>query len=123
MKKIAIYAAVYLGIAAVVLVLIFTWPWFVPQQDWGNSVYRGTIVHTAKVEEGYLVYLDCPTRSELLYIMLVTEESEVEEKLKNWIPYGFTGDQVEVVARQTPEEEPVEGQYVHLVETMVLWTE
>lgn len=123
MKKIVIYTAAFMAIAAIVLVLVFTWPWFVPEPDWGNGVYRGTIVHTAKVGEGYLVYLDCPTKSELLHIMLVTEESEVEEKLQNWLPYGFTGDQVEVVARQTPEEEPVAGQYVQLVEKMILWEE
>ena len=127
MKKIAIYTAAYLALVAIVLALMFTWPWdwpwFEAQQDGGNMVYRGTIVHTAKVEEGYLVYLDCPTESELLYILLVTEESQVEEKLHNWLPYGFTGDKVEAVACQTLEEEPVGGQYVHLVESMILWTE
>ena len=121
MKKTVIVIIISLIIVAVAISVFLDLPQSIKQDKYGKTVLRGTIVHTAKVDEGYLIYLNCPERSDLLYLLLATKETAVEEKLDNWIKYGFAGDYVEAVVNNYTESDPVAVQYVQLVESIYLY--
>lgn len=118
MKKIIIACLAFFLIVVIALLPFLLPPKEYPA-DYGPAILRGTIVHTAQIDEGHLVYVSSPDWSDLLYIFLITEESDVEQALMNMIQYGFSGDYIEVVANT--EAELVAGQYVRLVETMKLY--
>lgn len=121
MKKIIIATSAFILVAIIVVLALYFPPVrSAPVADYGPPLLRGTIVHTGQIEEGYLVYVSSPERSDLLYIFLITEESEVEQKLMNVIHYGFSGDYVEIVANT--ETDFIAGQYVRVIETMDLYT-
>ena len=121
MKKRVIIVITLLIVVAAAITLFLGLPRALVQDKYGKTLLRGTIVHTAKVDEGYLIYLNCPERSDLLYLLLATKETAVEEKLDNWIKYGFAGDYVEAVVNNYTESDPVAGQYVQLIESIYLY--
>ncbi len=121
MKKTVLIVVTLLIIVAVAITLFLGLPQSLVQDKHGKTVLRGTIVHSAEVDEGYLIYLNCPEMSDILYLLLVTEETAVEEKLSNWIKYGFVGDYVEAVVNSYTESDPISGQYVQLVESIKLY--